>query len=121
MNTSDFLLSGVDASCVAIVDGEHRYTYGELRAAVVRLAGELEAAPTAAGDRVGIVARNSFFWVAAYLATLYAGRVAVPFPIDRRHQTRRAARRNGSEPGVLHRAQRRCGASARSSRTPGHR
>ena len=41
---------------------------------------ELENGPTGTGDRVGIIARNSFFWVAAYLATLYAGRVAVTFP-----------------------------------------
>jgi long-chain acyl-CoA synthetase len=80
MNTSDFLLSRVDASRVAIVDGERTYTYGELRAAVVRLAADLEASPAAVGGRVGIVARNSYFWIAAYLATLYAGRVAVPFP-----------------------------------------
>ena len=39
MNTSEFLLAGVDASCVAVLDGDRRYTYGELRAAVVRLAG----------------------------------------------------------------------------------
>ena len=80
MNTSEFLLAGVDASCVAVLDGDRRYTYGELRAAVVRLAEELENGPTGTGDRVGIIARNSFFWVAAYLATLYAGRVAVTFP-----------------------------------------
>ena len=78
MNTSDFLLTGVDASRVAVVDGERQFTYGELRAAVEHLSDEL-VERSAAGDRVGIVARNSFFWVAAYLATLHAGRVAVPF------------------------------------------
>jgi acyl-CoA synthetase (AMP-forming)/AMP-acid ligase II len=77
MNTSDFLLARAHASSVAIVDGERNYSYGELRAAVVCLARELEAT-TAVGDRVGIVARNSFFWAAAYLAAMYAGRVAVP-------------------------------------------
>jgi long-chain acyl-CoA synthetase len=80
MNIGHLLLSHADASRVAIVDGERTFTYGELREAVVRLARELSAGPTGAGDRVGIVARNSFFWIAAYLATLYSGRVAVPFP-----------------------------------------
>ena len=60
------------------MDGDRAYTYGELRAAIVRLAGELESS-SEVGDRVGIAAPNSFFWVAAYLATFYAGRVAVPF------------------------------------------
>lgn len=79
MNTSDFLLSGRDGARVALIDGEQHFTYGELRAAVDRLARDV-VARSAPGDRVGIVARNSFFWVAAYLATLYSGRVAVPFP-----------------------------------------
>ena len=33
----------------------------------------------APSDRVGILASNSLFWVAAYLATMKLGAVAVPF------------------------------------------
>ncbi len=79
MNTCDFLVAGVEPSRVALLDGDRSYTYGELRDAVVKLAGKLEWS-SAKGDRIGILARNSFFWVASYLAVLYTGRVAVPFP-----------------------------------------
>ena len=57
MNTSDFLLARAHVSSVAIVDGERTFTYRQLRAAVVRLAAELEAT-TAVGDRVGVQLRH---------------------------------------------------------------
>lgn len=81
MNIAEHVLSRADPRAVAVVDGASAFNYGELQSAIVGLASELESMGTRPGDRVGIIARNSFFWIAAYLATLYSGRVAVPFPI----------------------------------------
>lgn len=91
MNITDVLLSNPGDGHIAMIDGEREYTYGQLRAAVVHLAAQIEAGPTTIGDRIGLLARNSYFWVVAYLATLYAGRVAVPLantttPADIRRQ-----------------------------------
>lgn len=79
MNIAEHLLSRSDPSAVAVVDGVSAFNYGELRNSIVWLASEIESAGTKPGDRVGIIARNSFFWITAYLAALYSGRVAVPF------------------------------------------
>lgn len=81
MNTADYLLSPADSDATAVVDGESTFSYGQLRATVWQLATEIEATGSRPGDRVGILAHNSFFWVAAYLAAMYSGRVAVPLPI----------------------------------------
>lgn len=78
-NTSDYLLVDASPDDVAlVVDGE-RNTYGQLRSAAGVLAGELAALRLAPGSRVGVVGPNSFFWVAAYLAVMKLGHVAVPF------------------------------------------
>jgi acyl-CoA synthetase (AMP-forming)/AMP-acid ligase II len=76
---SEHLLAAGSDTAVAVVDGASEFTYGDLRAAVARLAAQVRAS-SAPGDRVGILAPNSFFWIASYLATLATGRVAVPFP-----------------------------------------
>ena len=74
MNASDFLLSrGRRVTCGHRRRRADVHLHGELATAVfIRLAGELEASPAAVGGRVGIVARGVYFWIAAYLATLYA-------------------------------------------------
>jgi acyl-CoA synthetase (AMP-forming)/AMP-acid ligase II len=77
-DTSDYLLETGRPDDVAVVDGEHRYTYRDLRTAAGHLAAELADLRLPAGSRVGILASNSFFWVAAYLAAM-KGNVAVPF------------------------------------------
>jgi long-chain acyl-CoA synthetase len=106
MNTADFLLAAGNTSAVAVVDGSRTVTYGRLRAAVARLAGVLNASGGGPGDRVGIIARNSFFWIAAYLAALYTGRVAVPFPITSAPgDARRQAQWVGAEFFFLERTQ----------------
>jgi acyl-CoA synthetase (AMP-forming)/AMP-acid ligase II len=79
LNTSDYLLAAAAADRLALVDGEQRYTYGELRAAAGTLAAELAALELSPGSRVGVLGPNSFFWVAAYLAIMKLGLVAVPF------------------------------------------
>ena len=78
LNTSDYLLARGAPADVAVVDGGERYTYGELRSAAGRLAAELVALGLPHGSRIALLGPNSFFWVAAYLATMKSGHVAVP-------------------------------------------
>lgn len=78
-NVADLLLAEGRDEDVAIIDGEHAYTYRILRAAVGRLATELSVQGVETGARVGIMGPNSFFWVASYLAILKRNHVAVPF------------------------------------------
>ncbi len=81
MNTSDYLLANSDDSSIAIIETTHAYTYGELKAAAARVAGELAGRNLARGDRIGIVGGNSLFWAASYLAIMKMGFVAVPFAL----------------------------------------
>src|SRR5208282_3144046 len=78
-NTSDYLLAEAALGDVAVVDGGERYTYRELRDAAGKLAGGLAALGLPRGSRVGVLGPNSLFWVAAYLAVMKLGYVAVPF------------------------------------------
>jgi acyl-CoA synthetase (AMP-forming)/AMP-acid ligase II len=80
MNTTDYLLQHAEDSQIALIAKNGQTTYQELREGVARLAGALHAAGIRATDRVGVLGENSFFWVAAYLAILKIGAVAVPFP-----------------------------------------
>jgi long-chain acyl-CoA synthetase len=80
MNTADYLLETADDERPALLLKGQEYTYGQLRAACARVAGELAAVGIQAGDFVGILGENSLFWVAAYLAALKLNAVAVPFP-----------------------------------------
>ncbi len=80
MNTTDYLLQHVDDSQIALITKNGQVTYRELRDGVVSLANALHAAGIRASDRVGLLGENSFFWVAAYLAIMHAGAVAVPLP-----------------------------------------
>ena len=81
MNTADYLLQAADDQQPVILINKEQYTYGQLKAAAARIAGELFAVGVEPGDRVGILSENSVFWVASYLAILKIGAVAVPFPI----------------------------------------
>jgi acyl-CoA synthetase (AMP-forming)/AMP-acid ligase II len=78
-NTSDYLLADAAPEDVALVEGDKRYTYGQLRSAAGRLAAELAALDLPPGSRVGMLGPNSFFWVAAYLTVMKLNHVAVPF------------------------------------------
>ncbi len=78
-NTSDYLLADAEPDAVAVVDAGNRYTYQQLRSAAGRLAAELAALDLPPGSRVGVLGPNSLFWVAAYLAVMKLGHVAVPF------------------------------------------
>jgi long-chain acyl-CoA synthetase len=79
MNTADYLLECGVPSSVALIAGKTQYTYEDLRNACERVAGELILNGVESGDRVGLLGNNSLFWVAAYIATMKLGAIAVPF------------------------------------------
>jgi len=79
MNVADYLLEQGEDGHVAIVEGSSRHTYLELKRAAMTLAREIEAAGVHPGDAVGLLAANSLYWAAAYLAIMKLGCVAVPF------------------------------------------
>lgn len=78
-NTSDYLLAHGAAHDIALVDAGRRYTYGDLRSAAATLVADPAVRQLPAGSRIGILAPNSFFFIAAYLAVMKSGHVAVPF------------------------------------------
>jgi acyl-CoA synthetase (AMP-forming)/AMP-acid ligase II len=77
-NTSDYLLANAAPESVAVVEAGEAFTYAQLRSAAGRLAAELAALDLPPGSRVGVFGPNSSFWVAAYLAVMKLGHVAVP-------------------------------------------
>jgi len=79
MNTTDYLLQNTQNNNLAILAKEGSYTYGEVKQAASRLAGEMISLGIRPGDRVGLLSQNSLFWAAAYLAILKVGAVATPF------------------------------------------
>jgi long-chain acyl-CoA synthetase len=80
LNTSDYLLQFGDESRSAIISQGKSYSYGELREACARLFSALFTIGIEPGDRIGLLAENSLFWIASYLAILKLGAVVVPFP-----------------------------------------
>jgi long-chain acyl-CoA synthetase len=78
VNFADRLLAGKDGGRPALITLEAEHSYGELSTAVSSVAGFLVGAGAERGECVGIVAENSFFWVAAWLGAMRAGCVAVP-------------------------------------------
>jgi long-chain acyl-CoA synthetase len=81
MNTTDFLLQAGGSQCIAIITGKEQYTYSDLKRAVTHIAQVLLDQGIQPADKVGLVSANSFFWVAAYLAILKLGAIAVPLSI----------------------------------------
>ena len=67
-----------DAASVALISRGHVTTYGELRDQVAGLRGGLVGLGIEAGDRVGILCANNWYFVSSYLAILGIGAVAVP-------------------------------------------
>ncbi len=63
---------------LAVVYGNERYTYAEFDAAVNRLAGALAARGLAKGDRLALLARNSWSYALLVFATAKLGVVLVP-------------------------------------------
>ncbi len=79
VNLAEILLASGDATAPCLIgpDGSVHATYGSLRSDVATLAADI-AANTQAGDRVAFAIPNCTEFVIAYLAILYAGRIAVP-------------------------------------------
>ena len=82
---ADPLIAGVRiaANRVAIIDGERRFTFRELRGRCEALAGALCGLGLVKGDRVAILAANSHVYVETYVAVPAAGFVVVP--LNTRH------------------------------------
>jgi acyl-CoA synthetase (AMP-forming)/AMP-acid ligase II len=62
----------------AIVDGDHRCSYAELRSRALRAASGLTGLGVRKGDRVAICLPNGLDWVVAFYGAVYAGAVVVP-------------------------------------------
>jgi fatty-acyl-CoA synthase len=63
---------------LAVVDGDHRFTYAEFDAAVNRTAGALAARGLHKGDRLALLGRNSWSYAVLVFATAKLGVVLVP-------------------------------------------
>ena len=81
-NVAEAILSGGDADAPAVWFGRERLTHGQLRARVQSLSAMLAARRLDRGDRVGLLAENGPFFVAAYLAVIRTGLCVVPLPVD---------------------------------------
>src|SRR5699024_4552030 len=86
VNVSAYLLGEGRPDDLAIIDRTGRHTYAALRRVTADLAEMIATWDLPAGARIGLLSRNSLFWVAAYLAILHAGHVAVPFATTRTPQ-----------------------------------
>lgn len=73
------ILDGHPDDALALVHQRRRFTYGELREVIGQSRASLVGLGLEPGDRVGIVAGTTSRFVIAYLASLGAGLVAVPF------------------------------------------
>jgi long-chain acyl-CoA synthetase len=80
VNVATYLLSTGRDDDPAIITRAGTTTYAELRTLVAQVASALSTADVGSGDRVGLLAENSPFWAACYLATLHIGAIATPFP-----------------------------------------
>jgi long-chain acyl-CoA synthetase len=72
------IIEGHPAERVAFVAGGDTVTYGELVERVAARRGTLAARGIERGQRVGIIATNTFDFVVAYFAVLGLGAIAVP-------------------------------------------
>jgi acyl-CoA synthetase (AMP-forming)/AMP-acid ligase II len=81
-NVAAWMLSAGAADAPAIYCGDLMLTRGQLRARAGGCAARLVQEGLAPGDRVGLLAENSPFFIAAYLGAIAAGACAVPLPID---------------------------------------
>jgi long-chain acyl-CoA synthetase len=77
-STMDLLDTDTPADRVALVHGDERITYAELREQVDRLAGALAARGLTGGAPVALILPNVPAFVVGFLAVLRAGAVVVP-------------------------------------------
>ena len=79
MNTTDYLLKDHSDDDLVLITAKDEYTYRDFKKAIFLLVNFLQAANVIPCDRVGILGKNSLFWVASYLAVMKIGAIAVPF------------------------------------------
>lgn len=79
MNIADYLLEKGADQKVAVYMEDAQYTYREIRDASAHMVCELKHAGVQPGDKIGLLGGNSLFWIAAYVAIMKVGAVAVPF------------------------------------------
>ncbi|RDE17828.1 MAG: AMP-dependent synthetase [Candidatus Thorarchaeota archaeon] len=79
MNVVDNLFQeSKSAKRIALFQGKETITYPDLYRDIQRVSAKLSQMGHKAGDKILIMADNSFFWVAAYFGTMGAGMVALP-------------------------------------------
>lgn len=81
-NIAEKILSVGQPDRPAVCFGDKVLTYGQIRAAAYGWAGRLIEHGFTPGDRIGLLAENSPFFIAAYLGVIRAGLCVVPFPVD---------------------------------------
>jgi long-chain acyl-CoA synthetase len=81
-NIAEKILSGGKPDQPAVYFGGQVLTHGQIRAAAYDWARRLLQHGFAQGDRVGLLAENSPFFIVAYLGVIRAGLCAMPFPVD---------------------------------------
>ena len=79
-NLTAWLLAAGRDEAPALLHRGRTVTYGQLRREVDALAAALVETGAGRGERVGLLADNTPFFVLAYLATIRAGLCSVPFP-----------------------------------------
>src|SRR5437667_4094701 len=83
MNAAEYLLqNGVREDELALLTLSGDYTYAQLRHALEQVAQFLVRAGAQKGDRIMLMAKNSLFWVAAYLGSMRAGCTCVPLAVS---------------------------------------
>jgi acyl-CoA synthetase (AMP-forming)/AMP-acid ligase II len=80
MNLYDYLLANARGERLALLSSKESVTYAQLVAYAEGIALALQQLGVRKEERVGILAENSAFWVASYLAILKIGAIATPFP-----------------------------------------
>lgn len=80
MNLLSYLLERADRDATALITSQRKYTFGDIIDASCAVGKNLLECGITKGDRVGILADNSLFWIASYLGTIQIGAVAVPYP-----------------------------------------
>jgi long-chain acyl-CoA synthetase len=74
----DLFQKSRDMDKAALFQDSERITYPDLYRNIKKVAAKLTAMGHAQGDKILLIADNSFFWVSAYYGTMACGMVSVP-------------------------------------------
>lgn len=81
-NIAEKILSGGRPDQPAVYANGKVHTHAQIHAAAYEWAARLLQQGFTLGDRIGLLAENSPFFIAAYLGVIRAGLCVVPFPVD---------------------------------------